>query len=655
MISLRLAWAMLIGFVFVLPAAAAPPQISRIAVPTLQVGAAVTLTIEGTELTPNPRVILPVQIAAQSIKEPSTPNRVQIEVKLAGGVTSGFHMLRLGNDKGISNPIGVEIDDLPQQLFAAQAGKLPVCLHGTLSGSSTLSTTIEGKKGQRLVIEAEARRIGSAIEPVIKLLDSRRVQMAWAQGSTPLNGDARLSTVLPAGGLYTIELHDAQYRAGSPNRIRLRIGDFQYADLTFPLAGQRGLKSSFQLLGSLPESPRIEADLKTDPGNTLVRLPRAPGLSGLMPFVHVSDIPEAVESEQPPGKLQELAIPSGVNGRLGKPGEEDSYRLKVQPGTKLRFDVLAERAGSMLDGVLILRDERGTQLARSDDQPNTLDPGLEYTVPPAVTSLVAVVSDVHGRGGPEFIYHLSVTPSGQPDFSLALFEDRQQVPRNGPAIMRVRVTRTGYNGPIKLTLPGLPEGLVITGDEIPAGATDTLLSLTAKDGAKPAQGVVAQVIGESIDPKVALRRAALAPETPLTKALPWLRHEYALALTGPDAISIAWETPLVTLPIGSSVLAKVKVTRSAEAKGTIRLSLLTSQLVPKVKAGNMDDVNRAIRLEGTPTIPGILALSDVKILVPADLPAMAYDVTVRAEMLAADGKTVTATAVTPVRRLPAAK
>src|SRR5207237_6210631 len=109
----------------------------------------------------------------------------------------------------------------------------------------------------------------------------------------------RLTTELPADGTYTIELHDAQYRAGAPNRFRLRIGEFQYGDLPFPLAGQRGTKASFQLIGNMPEATRVEADLTAAPGNTSIRLPRAAGQSGPTPSVLVSDIPEVLETEMP--------------------------------------------------------------------------------------------------------------------------------------------------------------------------------------------------------------------------------------------------------------------------------------------------------------------------------------------------------------------
>src|SRR5262245_17784321 len=90
-------------------ALAAPPQIARVTTPSLQTGATTTLIIEGTDLTPNPRLILPVPIAAQIVKDGATDKRVQIDVKLADSVTPGVYQMRLGCDRGISNPVSVEI------------------------------------------------------------------------------------------------------------------------------------------------------------------------------------------------------------------------------------------------------------------------------------------------------------------------------------------------------------------------------------------------------------------------------------------------------------------------------------------------------------------------------------------------------------------
>ncbi|MFO0945381.1 MAG: hypothetical protein U1D30_05450 [Planctomycetota bacterium] len=39
-------------------------------------------------------------------------------------------------------------------------------------------------KGQRVVIEVDARRLGSALDPIVELLDERRsCKIAWSQKS----------------------------------------------------------------------------------------------------------------------------------------------------------------------------------------------------------------------------------------------------------------------------------------------------------------------------------------------------------------------------------------------------------------------------------------------------------------------------------------
>ena len=225
---IRLAAGVCAVLAVVLSAAAAPPQITKLSVSTLQVGGTTTLIIDGTDLEPNPRIILPVPIAEQKVKTGGTAKKLQIELKLADNVPSGVYQLRLANDQGISSPINVELDAMPQQPFAAQVAKLPACLQGTLAGSATLSTTVAGKKGQRLVIEVEARRLGSAIEPVIRLLDPQRVQagLGTRQQSAgrrrPNCGDAADRWLLHhRAARRPVQSRDAQSLPSAPGRLPL--------------------------------------------------------------------------------------------------------------------------------------------------------------------------------------------------------------------------------------------------------------------------------------------------------------------------------------------------------------------------------------------------------------------------------------------------
>ena len=152
---------------------------------------------------------------------------------------------------------------------------------------------------------------------------------------------------------------------------------------SWAVAGQRGTTPSFQIVGSLPENTAVKADLARAFVGSFFPLPPPAGLACPVPRMVVSDIPKVVETDQPAAKLQEIALSSAINGRLLESKEEERYRLPVQPGMKLRFDFLAERAGSPVDGVLILRNE-AAQLARSDDQPGSLDPASITPFQPAL-------------------------------------------------------------------------------------------------------------------------------------------------------------------------------------------------------------------------------------------------------------------------------
>jgi len=133
----------------------------------------------------------------------------------------------------------------------------------------------------------------------------------------------------------------------------------------------------------------------------------------------------------------------------------------------------------------------------------------------------------------------------------------------------------------------------------------------------------------------------------------------AVALTGARSLSVVWEegSAGAPLPLGSRFPAKVKIGRAPLAGGTVRLALVTSQIAPKkeVTKNNqkqqVDDVDRTLRLDGTPTAMPDQSEVAATVLVPADLANIPYDLAIRAELLSADGKNVVATAITPARRM----
>jgi hypothetical protein len=651
----------------------AAPTISDVSVRGLQAGAVTSLTIKGTGLSPTPRILLPIPVAEHVVRAGGTDKQVQIDLTLPADAPVGIVQMRLVNAEGISNAVAISVDGLPQAKFTDKLQDLPVAVNGTIRGTQILRTTIEGKAGERIVAEVEARRLGSALNPVLHLYDERRVQAAWAQGVTSLGGDARLEAVIPSDGRFTLELHDALYRGGDPGFFRLKVGDLQYAELAYPLGVRRGTAGSVNLIGAnLPPDSKTEVQARSIGDVQPAVSPADKKIASGAPRVVISDLNEILEQAASGDALQQVTAPAAINGRLGAAGEEDRYRIAVRPGMRLRFDLLASRAGSPLDAVLSIRDEAGKELAKGDDGPDSVDPAVNFAVPKGARAVVVGVRDLLGRGGDDYVYRLAISQAGQPDFTLELFEDRHQTPQLGTAVVRVRTARAGYRGPIRLDFEGLPEGIAVANNEIPADATDALVTLI---GAGPNPGaIVTRIVGHAAPSSPSpgtpgegrgegrtRPRVALLPENQVSKPQPWLREELAIALTTPAPLQVAWvsESAEAKLPVGYSLASRVAATRKEGLAGQLRLSLLTSQIIPKKnimvrrQQRQVDDLERALRLDGTPSIAADQSIAEVKLLVPADLPLLAYDVAIKAELLSEDGKKVLATAVTPARRLMA--
>jgi hypothetical protein len=642
---------------------AAAPHIDHVSLRGLQAGGATTLVIEGSDLMPEPRIVLSAPLLKSTLKEGATPARLEFELALDGHSQAGIYLLRVASSGGISPPVALAVDTLPQIPFASQLATLNVAMSGTLNGSAVLSSTFAGKRGQRVTLEVESRRLGARLDPVVHLYDARHTQIAYGAGLAQLEGDARCSATLPADGSYTIELHDALFRGDPPGYFRLKVGEFYYADAVYPLAARQGASASFEFVSTnLPAEARAAAVLKLGDDLPWQVQPApwpagVPALSGARPRVIVSDQAEVLEAA-PADKPQEVsAAPVGINGRIARPGEQDRYRVAVVPGETLRFDVLARRAGSPLDGVLSIRNEQGAELAASDDRANTKDPGLDFKVPDGVRALILVLSDLSGRGGNDFVYRIAVGAAAAPDFSLALSDERFLIPRDGAALVRVRADRSGYQGPILLRFPHMPSSVSMTGNEIPAGATQALVTLSAPG--LPAAHWLTSMVGSSTEPNTPIRRAALTPENAIHRGQPWLRTDVAMAVTGPAALLPTWDwySADTQLALGAELPVKVRVARAEGVQGAVRLALVTTQVPPRkteqVNNQNreVDDIERTLRFQSVPMIAADQSETTAAVLVPADLPPLAYDLAIEAELLAADNQTVVARAVTPARRM----
>lgn len=616
----------------------------------LRSGGTTTLVIEGAELLPNPRLVLTQPIASQSVKPTSTATRLEFDVTLDADAEPGLQSLYVATDGGLSERQLVTIDALPQLPFAPALAALPVALHGTL-GAGTIKTTFPGRAGQTVLCEVEAQRLGSRLRPVVHLYDSAGQHLAWSLPLATLRGDTRIAATLPSDGQYTLTLNDLQYNAPGPNHFRLKIGSWQFADFAFPPAIQRGSSATVRLVGATagPRGPAASLALPIAAAGDSQVIPAIPsdaaqraGFSGFPPAIQVTDSLETVETARDSAAvIQDLAgLPVAVSGWLGVAGEEDRYRLKVAPESKVRFEVFAARLGTAIDSVLEVRREAGAVLATNDDTAGTTDSAIDFTVPKDVDAVILAVKDSLGRAGESQIYRLvaalapivpapgapapapvagagaSVAAGGAgavspPDFRLVAELDRVNVAMGARNIVRLRVDRRGYTGPIRVDLGTLPPNLAADGLEIPADASGKLVMVNAKgDGVGQTlttiRGVAAGVPGEPSKLATIEADTVAAPVPPPgtgsaggpLSAAPWLATRFAWALSSATApgFDADWQPPAdAAIVLGGKFSAPVVVRRPVGWDGPVRLVVLTSQNPPLVNG--KDDPNRTLRAE----------------------------------------------------------
>ncbi|HEY2909187.1 MAG TPA: hypothetical protein VGI99_03025, partial [Gemmataceae bacterium] len=500
------------------------------------------------------------------------------------------------------------------------------------------------KAGQRIIVEVEAGRLGSKLRPVVHLYSPKKLQLAWSWPNPTLLGDTRLEITLPQSGTYPVAVHDAEYAGQNPGFFRLKIGQWNYADRVFPpLVGPNA--RTVELLGNAPAKLELAGNRdKFQP------LPwPAGGLwSGPRPHVEASSRAELLATDDLSGMLKVGAF--AVTDRFTKAFEESRFRVPVVPGSKVRFEVFAERLGSPVDAELVIRDEKGTQLARVDDSPGTLDPAVDFTVPANVAALLVCVMETQGRAGPQSVFRLTVDPataSGPPaDFRLFTPTRHAALAASGRWIVPVFAERKGFHGPIALRASGVPGGMKLEGTGIAADADGTLVTLSGTASA-PA---IATWFGRGDN---GLDRAVFLKGHPLEKLQPWLATEIAIAPTAAKAsdFTVAWRglPDNAGLVPGRNLALPVKVSRLDPAT-LVRLTLLTSQAPPFVN-GQLD-LNRTIRPERPVELAAKNSDGELTALLPAELPASSYEIAIQAELLTANRQRVLATAFTPVRKLP---
>lgn len=560
----------------------------------------------------------------------------RFRVTIADDVPEGTHDVYLVDRFGISNPRlfavsrGLtEVTKKGTNHDPASAQTIPVnaAVNGMADGNREDVYRFAAKKGQRVVIECQAGKLDSQMDPTLAL--STADGKPLASNSDYFGRDPLIDFVAPNDGDYLVNVHDLSFRGNLA--YRLLVSDRPHVENVSPRAVQAGQPATLTVFGrnlgrtAKPSAWRIQDLLLDECQQTfpappdLLTLgtyrfvehptchgvlptaatfaltgfqiqPRSDGIAaGAVPLL-VVDTPVSLEVEpnDDPSKPQMIQLPAVVSGRFDRPRDADWYEFEAPENGSYAFEVYSERIAGRADPYLVVVDDQGKRLAELDDfgpRVNAFDGLLRD--PSGMVNLTGkrryrvLVQDRYQRGGARFQYVL-VVRKPVPDFHVAVIH--HQNPGPGGTIIRrggathldvITQRREGFSGPITLTAEGLPPGVharpTILHDD--RGAFVLWADADAADWTGPIQLIATGQRGNDTLRREVRPYTRVWHETNPSSSRPTRELIAAVRESAPFALRFAEERPEVK--VKEKISLKLQVDRLwPDAKNTITIQSL---------------------------------------------------------------------------------
>lgn len=445
---------------------------------------------------------------------------VTYRVTVPSNVPCGVHAVRVATPGGASAMRLILVDDLPSVASvgsnvspaAAQEITLPAAVDGTVGNLQMQYFKFKADAGQQLSVEAVARRMGSNLDPMVRVLNAKGRELAYSDDVPGLRSDAALSHTFKEAGEYIVEIRDIQYRGGDGYHFRLRLGDFPIVSTPYPLGVQRGQTAKVALAGASaadvpPQDVTIAADAPL--GWTAISGKRPNGKSSGFALLRVNDQPEAVEAEPNDelAKATRVELGHSLNGRFEKAGDQDFFVFAAKKGQAVTFVGQTQRTGAPSALLLRVLNKTGGQIAAKEDFGGT-DCIVPATFPEDGDYYVAV-EELHRKGSAAHTYRIEARPTS-PGFTLAASANTVNIGALSTANVTVTATRANYAGPIQIAATGLPEGVTSVPTVMGPGVNTVVLTVRSTAEAATNKALPINIVGTA---KIGDKDVAVNAET----------------------------------------------------------------------------------------------------------------------------------------------
>ena len=390
----------------------------------------------------------------------------------------GLHRWHLATSQGVTTGCNFVVGDLPEIVEqeidgepVPQPVRLPVTINGRIFPREDIDIwTVELQAGQTVACEVMAARLGSPLDSRLEVRGPGGQLLG--ENVDALGTDSRLVFTAREAGRHSIHIHDISFAGLQHYVYRLTLTTGPVVDAIYPLGGQRGTQTVFELSGHGLETDSVSLSLPSGSAESWSWQP--PHREGSQPFaLELSAHPEFREAE--PNDTAETAYgvgdrhavpaPAILNGRIDQPGDTDGWWLQAQPGTRFQVEVRAAVLGSQLDSVIEVVAPDGRVLAQADDRGTQPDSRLTFAPPTEGRCLLKIRDRLASRGGPLYAYRVEFSPAPEadavtPDFSISTLADAASIDRGSSEKLKLKVVRHGkFTGDITVSAVGLPAGV----------------------------------------------------------------------------------------------------------------------------------------------------------------------------------------------------
>lgn len=409
----------------------------------------------------------------EKLKVSAGPKTGQFLVEAMPSCRPGWHIVRLYNKEGATNPLPVWVDDLPN--FAetepnnGPAQATPVALHRLGSsvqvhGRLEKNGDIDGflvrvPAGSTLVARLEANRhLGSPMDGTLQIVDKKGFVLAHNDDSRGVDPEIIWKAKQPSEVIVRVFAFPSEpnstinFAGGSTYIYRLMISTSETMDHAAGVVASGNsskLKPEGWNFSGFVQIPLMNSNRLT--GYTVAMFDIAEPI-----LIPLTEFPVITYNRTTQPTLSQF--PVILTGTIDNLDESHIYPILVKKGEAIQFRVFARQWESLLDPVLTIRDEKGQIVQEQDDSGNnTRDLELAWT-PPNDGLYRLEVRDLHHRSGLRMFYGVECTKEGiEPEAQITV--TNLSLKGGEKAELAINYDkRADLETPLKVEFIGLPKG-----------------------------------------------------------------------------------------------------------------------------------------------------------------------------------------------------